>query len=154
LILNEVGTSDLYTNSWVFARGSSIYVTYKYSADGPDNENGSNTNHVREIRSYGPTYAFPQDSWSWTVCPPGTPYPNPGIASTNIVEPDFGYLKVNASAPVGGNIPISWLGRPGVVLQSSSTLPGSWSVVSGTDAAQTNNATNIGGSHFFRLLKN
>jgi hypothetical protein len=152
LQLVEVGTSDLYTNSWLFPRGSSIYVTYKYSADGPDNENGSNTNHIREIRSYGPTYSFPQDMWSWTACPPGTPYPNPGIASTNIVEPDFGYLSV--SAPSAGTLPIKWLGRPGVQLENRSSLSsGIWNPNTATDGTQATNWPNAGNSQFFRLIK-
>jgi hypothetical protein len=150
----EVGTSDVYTNSFVFPRGASIYVTYKYGYNGVDDENGVNTNHVREIRSYGPTYSFPQDVWSWTVLQPGNgnPYPNPGIASTNIVEPDFGYLAIGA--PTGGNFPITWLGRPAVMLQNASSLLGPWNTIGATDATQATNWPNAGGNQFFRLIKN
>jgi len=146
----EVGASDVYTNSFVIPRGASIYMTYKYSYNGVDDENGANTNHIREIRSYEPTYAFPQDVWSWTLAP--LAYPNPGITSTNIVEPDFGYLA--AGAPSGGHIPITWLGRPGVVLQNSSNLTGSWNNNSATDGTQATNWPNAGGTQFFRLIKN
>lgn len=155
LQLYQVGSSDVYTNSWVFPRGSSIYVTYKYSADGPDNENGGNTNHIREIRSYGPTYAFPEDVWSWTVLQPGNgnPYPNPGISSTNIVEPDFGYLTIGI--PTGGNFPVAWLGRPGVVLQNRADLTsGNWTDNIGTDGTQATNWPATGEVQFFRLKKN
>jgi len=151
----ESATPDVYTNSLVVPRGSSIAVTYKYSFDGLDNENGSNTNHIRYIRTYATTYAFPQDVWSWTVLQPGNgnPYPNPGIASTNIVEPSFGNLAIGA--PSGGNIPITWLGRPGVVLQNSSSLSGgSWNNNSATDGTQATNWPNAGGNQFFRLIKN
>jgi hypothetical protein len=150
----EVGTSGVYTNSFVIPRGNSIYLNYKYSIDSEDDENGFATNHVREIRSYGPTYTMPQDVWSWTVLQPGNgnSYPNPGIASTNIVEPDFGYLAI--VAPSGGNVPITWLGRPGVVLENNSSLTGGiWTTNSGTDGTQSTNWPNAGSSQFFRLLK-
>jgi hypothetical protein len=152
--LFESATPDVYTNSLVVPKGSSIAVTYKYSFDGADNENGANTNHIRYIRTYATNYSFPQDSWSWTVCPPGTPYPNPGIASTNIVEPSFGYLKI--AAPASGSYPVTWLGRPGVILQGKSSLTsGSWNNYSGTDGTQSTNwPTGASGAvQFFRLEK-
>jgi hypothetical protein len=150
----EVGASDVYTNSFVFPRGASIYVTYKYSYNGVDDENGANTNHIREIRSYGPTYSFPQDVWSWTVLQPGNgnPYLLKGIAVTNIVEPDFGYLAIGA--PTGGNFPITWLGRPAVMLQNASSLLGPWNTIGATDATQATNWPYAGGNQFFRLIKN
>jgi hypothetical protein len=149
----QVGDSDVYTNSFLIPRGSSIYMTYKYSLNGVDDENGIGTNHVREIRSYGPTYPFPQDVWSWTVLPGnnGNTYPNPGLTSTNIVEPDFGYLAIGT--PSGGNAPITWLGRPAVTLQYSTSLPGTWNTVTATDGTQATNWPVTGGNQFFRLLK-
>lgn len=150
----EVGTSDVYTNSFVVPRGSSIYMNYKYSFNGIDDENGSGTNHVREIRSYGPVYNFPQDVWSWTVLQPGTgnAYPLAGLAVTNIVEPDFGYLTIGAAS--GGELPVTWLGRPAVVLQNVSSLTtGAWNTLSGTDGTQSTNWPNAGGVQFFRLMK-
>ena len=150
----EVGTSDYYTNSFVVPRGNSIYLNYKYSIDSEDDENPAGTNHVREIRSYGPTYAMPQDVWSRTVIAAGVgPYPNPGITSTHIVEPDFGYLNIQPKS--GGAYPITWLGRPGVVLQNTANLGGSWQVNAGTDAAQGTNwpSAGNGNSQFFRLMK-
>jgi hypothetical protein len=152
--LMEVGTSDVYTNSFVVPKGNSIYINYKYSVDGLDNENGSQTNHVRLIRTYGPTYAFPQDVWSWTVLQPdnGNPYSLKGLAVTNIVEPDFGYLAIGA--PAAGKFPITWLGRPGVVLQDNSSLGGGvWNTNAGTDATMSTNWPNDGSLQFFRLLK-
>ncbi len=68
---------DVYTNSFLLPAGSGISLTYKYSQDGFDDENGFQTNHIRYVRSIIPVpYSFPEDQWSWTVCPPGTPYPN------------------------------------------------------------------------------
>ncbi len=149
----EVGASDYYTNSWVFPRGSSVYVTYKYSLDGTDNENAQNTNHIREIRSYGPNYSFPTDVWSYTVLYPGcsTPYPLAGLAVTNFVEPDFGYLTIGALS--GGSLPINWLGRPAVQLQNSPDLV-NWNSLGATDATESTNWPNTGGNQFFRLIKN
>jgi len=149
--LTEVGSSDLYTNTLLVPKGNSIYITYKYSIDGIDNENGTGTNHIREIRTYATNYSFPQDVFSWSLPNNGAPYPNPGLSSTNIVEPDFGYLKAGALS--GGNLPITWLGRPGVLLQNSSTLTGSWNNNNGTDGTQATNWPNAGGNQFFRLMK-
>jgi hypothetical protein len=144
---------NVYTNTFVVPKGNSIYLNYKYSIDSQDDENGFTTNHVREVRSYGPTYTLPQDTWSYLVCPAGTAYPNPGITSTNIVEPDFGYLAI--SAPSGGNLPITWLGRPGVeLLNRASLTTGIWNPNSGTDGFQSTNWPAAGDSQqFFRLLK-
>lgn len=149
----EVGTSDVYTNYFLIPRGTPIHMTYKYSFNGVDDENGAGTNHIREIRSYGPTYSFPQDVWSYTVLQPnnGNPYPLAGIARTNIVEPDFGYLKIGA--PSSGNYPITWLGRPFVFLQNASGLNGPWNTLSGTDATESTNFPASGPVQFFRLMK-
>ncbi len=150
VLLIQVGSSDVYTNSYTFPRGSSLAVTYKYSADGPDNENGMGTNHIRYIRTYDASYAFPQDVWSSTLG--NIPYPNPGISSTNLVEPSFGYLTI--TPPVGGTYPITWLGRPGVFLQSNPSLTGgAWTTLSGTDGTQSTNMPSAGSVQFFRLMK-
>jgi hypothetical protein len=151
--LIEVGSSDVYTNSFVVPKGTSIYMDYKYSFNGVDDENGSGTNHIREIRSYGPSYTFPQDVWSWTVLQPsdGNPYPLAGMAVTNIVEPDFGFLQI--SGPAAGNLPLTWLGRPAVLLQNASSLNGPWNTLSGTDGTESTNWPNAGDTQFFRLMK-
>ena len=151
----EVGTSDYYTNTLVVAKGTSIYLTYKYSIDSTDDENGTGTNHVRLVRSYGPTYSMPMDVWSWTVINTnaGTaPYPNPGLGTTNIVEPDFGYLTIQA--PKGGMFPINWLGRPGVVLENTADLSsGNWNTNNATDGTQSTSWPNADSGQFFRLMK-
>ena len=144
---------NVYTNTFIIPKGNPVTLNYKYSIDSQDDENGFQTNHVREIRSYGPTYTMPQDTWSLLVCPPGTPYPNPGISSTNIVEPDFGYLTIGT--PSAGNLPITWLGRPGVeLLNRASLTTGIWNPNSGTDGTQSTNWAAAGNvQQFFRLLK-
>jgi hypothetical protein len=148
---NPLG-SDTYQQSFTIPAGTSLNLTYKYSVDAFDDENGFATNHIRYIRSYGPSYTMPLDQWSWTVCPPGTAYPNPGISSTNITEPSFGYLAIQPG--IGSTLPITWLGRPAVVLQSKSSLSGVWVDNPGTDATQATNWPNGGGNQFFRLKKN
>lgn len=141
-----IGSSDYYTNSFLLPKGSSLSVQYKYSQDGFDDENGFATNHVRTVRSYPPTYAFPQDVWSYTLVP--------GTNTLNtIVEPDFGNLA--AGAITGVNLPLTWLGRPGVVLQNRTSLSsGIWNDNLGTDATQSTNWPTAGNSvQFFRLKK-
>ncbi len=143
--LIESDVPDVYTNSFLLPKGSSLALTYKYSQDGFDDENGFQTNHVRYVRSYPPSYVFPQDVWSLLVT---NSYPN-----SILVEPDFGNLVI--SAPVGSNIPITWLGRPGVILQNRSSLTGGvWIDNSGTDAAMSTNWPNSSSNQFFRLKKN
>lgn len=148
----EVGSSDTYTNSFlVQVDNFPFYMNYKYSVDEFDDENGFGTNHVREIRSW-PTYVCPTDVWSWTVLQPdnGNPY-TAGLAPTNIIEPDFGYLTIGK--PSGGNVPITWLGRPGVVLENESSLTsGSWTTSNGTSGTQSTNWPVSGGNQFFRLM--
>ena len=152
-VMTESEIPDVYTNTLIIPKGTSLALTYKYGVDGLDNENGQQTNHVRYIRNYGPSYTFPQDIWSFLVIPPA-PYPNPGITSTNIVEPSFGYLTIK-TPNVDNNFVINWLGRPAVLLQSRSSLTsGIWTDVIGTDAAQSAIIPNTGANQFFRLKKN
>lgn len=151
-LMTESEITDVYTNTLIIPKGAALQLTYKYGIDGLDNENGQETNHIRYVRTYASSYVLPQDVWSFSVVPPA-PYPNPGLASTNIVEPSFGYL--NAGALSGGHIPVTWLGRPAVLLQRSSSLSGGvWTDVIGTDGLQATNMPNAGGNLFFRLKKN
>lgn len=143
----ESAVPDVYTNSFLLPKGSGLKVVYKYSQDGFDDENGFQTNHVRYVRSYPPSYVFPQDLWSLLVAPP-LPYPD-----SILVEPDFGNLAIGALS--GGKLPITWLGRPGVILQNNSSLTGGiWIDNNGTDAMQATNWPHTGSAQFFRLKKN
>jgi hypothetical protein len=153
-MMPDASNPGVYTNYLVVPTGNSYNLVYKYSINSTDDENGFATNHVRVIRSTGPTFNMPQDVWSWNVLQPnnGNPYPNPGLSNTNIVEPDFGYLA--AGAPSGNHVPITWLGRPAVLLQMSSSLSGgSWTDISATDGLMATNWPNAAGSQFFRLKK-
>jgi hypothetical protein len=151
---------NVYTNSFVLPRGTSIYMNYKYSINGLDDENNlnANPNHFRLIRTDGTNYSFPQDVWSWTLTNGTASSTNMFIAGlptspTNIVEIDFGNLKIGA--PVSGNLPITWVGRPAVQLQSKSSLTsGLWTSYGGTDSAMSTNWPASGSGQFFRLIKN
>jgi hypothetical protein len=140
----EVGTSDYYTNTLPVPAGNSIFLSYKYSLDGVDDENGSQTNHIRLIRNFGTNYSFPTDQWSFIYQPGAN-------TETNIVEQSFGNLGIGA--PSGGNVPITWLGRPGVVLLNGSDLhnQSSWKINSGTDSAMSTNWPAAGGGQYFQL---
>ena len=130
---NPVG-SEVYTYQKLFLKGHSRSVKYKYSINGTDNEAPSGQDHFRYIRSTNGVYAMPLDTF-------GNQY----------VEPKFGNLAIGKLA--AGSLPITWLGYPGVSLQKSSSLTGSWSTVGNTDSQSSTNWPNGGGSQFFRLVK-
>ncbi|HTY86865.1 MAG TPA: hypothetical protein VMB80_05315 [Candidatus Acidoferrum sp.] len=150
--LKESEIPDVYTNTLRIPGGNGLALTYKYSMDQYDDENGFATNHMRLIRGYPPTFNMPLDRFSWSVLQPGLePYPNPGITSTNIQEPNWGLLAIGA--PAAGNFPITWLGRPGVVLEDSPNVTGgNWNINALTDSAQSYSWPNTGSQRFFRLM--
>ena len=131
---NPVG-SEVYSLDVLFPKGKPVVVNYKYTINGGDNEAASGLNHVRYIRSVG-SYVMPLDTF-------GNQY----------VESSFGNLTA-ASAP-GGKVAVSWLGRPGVRLQTRANLgsSGSWVEHAETDGLSSTNWTANGGSLFFRLVK-
>ncbi len=143
---NPVG-SALYSLEVLLPKFSPVQQTYKYGINGIDNEAAQNNNHIRFVRRAG-TYALPLDTF-------GNQY----------VEPSFGQLAVGAA--VSAQVPISWLGRPGVHLQSTSDLAtGPWQDLLATDGAVWANGamsakgfvsvTNYpagAGKTFFRLVK-
>jgi hypothetical protein len=135
-------------------KSSTLNMTYKYSIDGADNENGFGINHFRYIRQE-PGYNMPLDSFVGTNGnPPAVSEPYPG----------FGSLQATSAG--GGQMSVSWLGRPGAFLESRSSLSsGSWTVQPGSDGHYTTGyltpygfvtVTNIpanGDSLFLRLDK-
>ncbi len=130
---NPVG-SKLYSLPILIPKGTALQQTYKYSINGADNEAAGGNNHVRFIRQAG-TYSMPLDTF-------GVP----------VTEPSFGNLKVGAAA--AGNVLISWLGRPGVSLQSRTSLTsGAWLDNPATDGLSSTNWPVSGGAQFFRLVK-
>ncbi len=112
---NPVG-SGIYSIELLLPKGSPIQQTYKYGINGLDNEAGQGNNHIRFVRRTG-SYALPLDTF-------GNQY----------AEPSFGQLAIGA--PAAGNVPISWLGRPGVHLQTTpDSTTGSWLDLPATDGA-------------------
>jgi hypothetical protein len=99
---NPVGSRIyMYTNT--FSKGHALPLTYKYSINGGDNEAGYAQNHFRYIRSPG-TYIMPVDRF-------GNQYSEPST-TTN--------FSARANGP--GHVLVSWIGRPGVYLQTSTSL--------------------------------
>jgi hypothetical protein len=153
MIENPVG-SGIYSNTVTVPKGTPVSFEYKYgiaigATPGPnDNEAGFGQNHRRVVRTTGAgSYTMPQDRF-------GNMY----------MEPNFGNLAIGA--PSGGTVPVTWLGRPGVHLQSRSSLTaGLWEDLFPTDGtnwtsgfSSTNgfvSRTNwpAAGSTYFRLIK-
>ena len=143
---NPVG-SRLYSIQLLVPKGAPVQQTYKYSINGADNEAGVGANHVRFVRT-ATNYTMPLDTF-------GNQY----------VEPSFGQLSIGPKS--GNTVPVSWLGRPGVQLQSRSNLTtSSWQTVPGTDGAgwttgfqspngfvSTTNYPTTAVSTFLRLIK-
>jgi len=135
LVNNPVG-SQIYTLDVLIPKGCPVQLNYKYGINGVDDEAGANVNHVRYIRSVG-TYVLPLDKFGNQL-------------AEN--EPSFGNLKATAST--AGHAMISWLGRPGVHLQTRASLStGSWVDHPETDALSSTNWPTGGGTLFFRLIK-
>jgi hypothetical protein len=142
----------IYTFTYLVPKGNLVRVQYKYGFDNGivqiDNEAPSDQDHVRYIRTSATgTYVMPIDTY-------GNQYN----------EPDFGQLSAGPAS--GGTVPVTWLGRPGVRLQSSSNLAGglwtdhyqtdgtNWSVgASSTNGLVSGTNWPSSGNQFFRLIK-
>jgi hypothetical protein len=130
--------------------GHSLEITYKYGIahqlfaiggnTNADNEAGFGQNHLRYIRATG-NYTMPLDIF--------------GLQRTDqaaTIEPSFGNLAIGA--PVAGHIPVTWLGRPGVHLQTRTNLAtGLWEDHPETDGFSATNWPFAGSTRFFRLIK-
>ncbi len=115
----EEGFTTIYTNTLVIPAGQTLTAIYKYGIDagsvngGPaDDEAASGQNHERVIRStvMNP-YVFATDTF-------GFQYNEPYFSLSN---PAGGHLAVGAKN-ADGFLPVSWLGRPGANLQSTTNL--------------------------------
>ena len=144
---NPVG-SLLYSGTFTIPAGNSLEVNYKYGIihaytgyanTNADNEAGFAENHERYIRTTG-AYNFPVDIF--------------GIQNTNQAlanEPSFGSLAIGK--PSGANVPLTWLGRPGVHLQYTTNLINRvWVDLNATDGTSATNLPANGGLTFFRLV--
>jgi hypothetical protein len=108
-----VGTSN-YTITLQVPAANALALTYKYSIGGADNEAGFAQNHVRYVRTIG-NYTMATDTF-------GNQYN----------EPAWGQLAIGGAS--GGHTLVSWLGLPGVSLETKTNLTGgSWTNLSWTD---------------------
>ena len=131
---NPVG-SKVYSLDVLLAKGSTVQQTYKYGINGNDDEAPQNNNHVRYVRTTD-TYVMPLDTFGAMV-----------------VEPSFGNLQASVSE-TPGHVLISWLGRPGVYLQTKASLSGGlWVDHPETDGMSSTNWPSGGSNLFFRLVQ-
>jgi hypothetical protein len=168
--MTRVGSSSLYTNTIVLPAGTVVGLQYQYGIDlysgygGPlQNEAPTGVNHARVVRSTGVTpYVMPTDTFT------NQPYQEPLFAPGNIYQ-GMGTLaggNLKVGSPVGGNIPVSWLGRPGAHLQVTSNLAGGvWQDIPATDGTNWTSGVQTadglmsvtnwpgGGAAYFRLVK-
>jgi hypothetical protein len=133
--------SLIYTNTILVRRGSLVALTYKYGVDtymvdansNSDTEAGFGQNHVRYVRTVGGTTVLPTDTF--------------GVME---VEPLVG--SVSVSQPSGGYVTISWRGRPGVHLESSTDLV-TWTEVPNTTGVDSIQVPVSAGPGYYRLVK-
>jgi hypothetical protein len=143
---NPVG-SGLYSIQLLVPKGNSVSLTYKFSINGPDNEAPSGQNHFRYVRTAG-AYTLPLDKF-------GNQYAEP-----------YSFGELAAGTASAGRVQVSWLGRPGVYLQTKADLSsGAWQTLLNTDGSGWSNGlmstngfvsvTNYptsAGKTFFRLI--
>jgi hypothetical protein len=142
----ENSSGNLYQGTYLVSAGNPLQVQYKYgiyhnagSANNGtlDNEAPFGDNHSRYIRAVG-AYSFPTDVFGQQVS-------NPTAAN----EISFGNLV--ATLPSPGTIALTWLGRPGVYLQSSPDLS-VWTTIPGSGGLSSSNISTSGSQKFFRLV--
>jgi hypothetical protein len=133
-LTNNPPGSEIYSLTLLLSKGNPVTLKYKYGIDGADDEAGFKLNHVRYIRTVGNS-VMPLDTF-------GSQY----------VEPSFGSL--NARSLSAGSALISWLGRPGVHLQTTTSLVNAvWQDRLETDGLSSTNWPVGNGNLFFRLIK-
>jgi hypothetical protein len=165
----EQGVSTIYTNTIVIPKGTPVSFAYKYGMDYPpygngpaDDEAASGQNHYRVVRStaFNP-YVMPTDKFGNQYGEPFFSANSPGAAELTV-----GPASRSVDLPLRGTVPVSWLGRPGAHLQTTTDLTsGAWVDLFATDGTNwttghtsTNgfvSVTNVPvGSHsFFRVVK-
>lgn len=133
LMQNNPLGSEIYTIQLPIPGGYPAMVSYQYSINGNPDEALNFTNHIRYIRTTG-NYVMPLDKFG-----------------SMVQEQSFGNLVAGPKS--GGSVPITWLGRPGVHLQTRTNLTtGAWLDVSGTDGQSSTNYPVGSGASYFRLI--
>jgi hypothetical protein len=131
--------SEVYTYQYTFPYGHARRIDYQYTTSAFVNNTGDETlsglNHERYIRSTNGVDTLPMDTF--------------GVMTA---EQKFGSLAIGSAS--GGRFPVTWLGYPGVSLQSSTSLSGgAWTDNPATAGLSSTNWPNGGGNQFFRLKK-
>jgi hypothetical protein len=139
---NPVG-SEIYTITVPVPSGSipagyPLELSYQYTFGNnsglPIEAVGAGNNHIRYVRSTG-AYVLPRDTFG-----------------SMVQEPAFGNLAAGPKS--GNNVPITWLGLPGVNLQTRTSLTtGAWLDVAGTYGLSSTNYPVGAGPGFFRLIQ-
>jgi hypothetical protein len=166
----QLGSSTVYTNTIIVPAGTPVALAYQYGMDpggingGPlEDEAASGADHFRVVRStVSGSYVMPVDMFS------SQPHEEPVFALGNLYQ-GAGTLaggNLSVGKAVGGNVPVSWLGRPGAHLQVNGQLTGgSWLDLVATDGtnwttgySSTNGFVSVtnwpaSGNAFFRLIK-
>ena len=165
----EEGNSTIYTNTVLLPAGTPVAVSYQYGMDpgsfygGPlEDEAPSGLVHYRGVRATGfVPYVLPVDTFT------NQPYVEPFFSTGNIgANGSLSGGDLTVGAPVAGRIPVSWLGRPGAQLQTSTSLSNPvWQDIKATDGTNwttgSSSANGFGsvtnwpsaGNTYFRLVK-
>lgn len=164
----QEGTSTVYTNTVVLPAGTPVALSYQYGMDpgsyygGPLEDEATNLLvHYRAVRTTASgVYVMPTDTFT------NQPYVEPFFSTSNIgANGSLSGGDLTVGAPVAGNVPVSWLGRPGAHLQSAISLAGPWTDYWNTDGTNwtagmntTNGLLSVtnwpsAGNTFFRLVK-
>jgi hypothetical protein len=152
-LLQDSGDGKTFTGTFTVPPGNNRRVTYRYgiyhnnSAQLVDADNEvsptNQINHVRYIRSGAAqtSYNFPTDVFGQQL-----------VNSAAAQEQAFGNLAIGQ--PASGHLPISWLGLPGVQLQTITNLMSTnWVNVGSTDGLNATNWPTGSGNRYFRLIQ-
>ena len=138
---NNPPGSQVYSFQYTFPQGYRRRLEYQYSTSYSvinttlGDETLSGLNHVRYIRGTSGNYTLPLDTFG-----------------SMIAEPKFGNLAIGPAS--GGSLPVTWLGYPGVYLQSRTNLiSGTWQNNLATGGQNSTNWPNSSGNQFFRLVQ-
>lgn len=123
--MTNIPGTDLYSITLPVNAGQQANLVYKYSINGVDDEAGFADNHQRWIRSM-PNYTMPVDTFA-------------SQGSSAQSEISFGNLAVSKTS--ASQVQLSWLGRRGVELQTTTNLLSAGSVW--TNQIQTDGANLI-----------
>ncbi len=137
------GTSEIYSFTQVIPKGSPRAINYLWVFDDVDGQTGiqfepGNNNRTRYLRTTNGVDVLPLDVWGVGL-PNGNRYEESKVGNVTIGK------------PAGGTVPLTWVGYPGLNLQSATNINGPWSNVPGTDTQNSGNVSTTPSQQFFRL---